>query len=292
MNREHSIEYPVNTNRPASSDFNLPLLVGDAIHVLNREVQNALALRREAILAGLVKKQLAAGAEALAINMGPGREMGRLTPWVVQTIRHHTDRPLFFSANILAHKQVLKEYGQGLIINAVTAGEDLAGAMTTAKKYDCSLVVLLVRPGLVMTGIDDRIMLAAQVLETAEQNGFPTDSLYLDPVMSCRPDPAAWQVSRGLPDVTSVIETVGLIRQLDPDVKTIVAAGNGTEGMTREKKGAFQQRMLLLCAGAGVDAVLLNCAWLNGQWIDDALALSGSINRDRCDLSMDTRSIS
>jgi 5-methyltetrahydrofolate corrinoid/iron sulfur protein methyltransferase len=212
------------------------------------------------ILASLVRKQLDAGAQALAVNLGPGREMGRLTPWVVDTIREVTDMRLFFSANIIAQKQVLQMHGQHIAINAVTANQnDLVRALATAQEYGSSLVVLLVQSGRVPAGIDDRIQLAGEVLEQAVLSGLPLSRLYLDPVLTCRPDPAAWHVSRGLPDVGSAVETIGLIHQLDSRVKTIVALGNGTEGMAREKRSGLHGRMLSLFAEAGLDGVLLNC---------------------------------
>ncbi|MCL7487186.1 MAG: hypothetical protein M8357_03295 [Desulfobulbaceae bacterium] len=237
-----------------------PMLIGDAIHVLNQQVHRSMVVKDQPFLTGLVRKQLAAGAQALAVNLGPGREMGQRTSWVVDVIRDHTDVPLFFSANILAQEQVLQRCGPQVVINAVTANHDeLDRALRAANHYGSGLVVLLVRSGGATAGIDDRIRLASEVLEQAALRGLPFSRLYLDPVLACRPDPAAWYVSRGLPDVGLVVEAIDLIRQLDNRVKTIVALGNGSEGMAREQKSGFHGRMLTLLAGAGIDAVLLNC---------------------------------
>lgn len=238
----------------------VPLLIGDGIHVLNHQIHKAIVMQDGEALAGFARKQLDAGAQALAVNLGPGREMGRLISWVADTIRELTAVPLFFSANIMTQKEVMETYGQNITINAVTANrDDLDRALAAAQKYGCSLAVLLVQSGKVTGGIEDRIQLAVEVLDRAVLSGLPLSRLYLDPVLRCRPDPAAWHVSRGLPDVGAVMETIALIKQLDNRVKTIVALGNGTEGMARESRGGFIARMLSLFSGAGLDAALLNC---------------------------------
>jgi len=260
MSLENQTVHSVVINQKPVTNTTSPLLIGGTIHILNQQVYKALITQDGTILATLVRKQLAAGVQALAVNLGPGKEMGRLTPWVVNTIREITDMQLFFSANIIAQKQVLQAHGQHITINAVTANrDDLDRALDTAQEYGSSLVVLLVQAGKVTAGIEDRIQLASEVLDMAMSKSFPLSRLYLDPVLTSRPDPVAWHVSRGLPDVGSVVETIALIKQLDTRVKTIVALGNGSEGMAREKRSGFHGQILALFTEAGVDAVLLNC---------------------------------
>jgi 5-methyltetrahydrofolate corrinoid/iron sulfur protein methyltransferase len=237
-----------------------PLLIGDALHVLNQRVHRAIVEKEGEVIARLVQEQVDAGVQALAVNLGPGRMMGESISWVVDTIREHTGIPLFFSATIFGQKQILREQGSMIAINAVTADRDeMMKAMIIAQECGSSLVVLLVQPGKAIVSVDDRILLASEVLELAEQNSFPFSRLYLDPVFTTRPDPVAWHVSRGLPDVDTLIETISLIKQLDSRVKTIAALSNGTSGMAREQKSSFHCRMLPLFAGVGLDAVLLNC---------------------------------
>lgn len=262
----------------ANATRTLPLLVGDAIHVLNHQVHQALVGRDQQMLAGLVGKQLDAGAQALAVNLGPGKELGRLTSWVVECMREITEVPLFFSAGILMHREVLHRHGACIVINAVTADHnDLVRALSAATEYGSSLVVLLVRSGRETAGLDGRIQLASEVVDQALLHGLPLARLYLDPVLACRPDPAARHVSRGLPDIGSAVESIALIKQLDSRVKTIVALANGSEKMAREQRSGSRCRMLTLLAEAGVDAVLLNC--LDGGVMAAAGAIQGGGTR-------------
>jgi len=255
----HGTQENVITRQPEGSHGS-PLRVGDAIHVLNRTVYQAVVSQDEDALATMARRQAAAGAQALAVNLGPGRMMGEKASWVVKTLVRHTSLPLFFSANILDRQDVLREHGHRLAINAVTADRgELDRALAVAGEHGASLVVLLVRSGSTVSGVNDRIRLGSEVMEMAVQRGFPLSRLYLDPVLACRPDPAAWLVSRGMPDIGAVIDTISLIRQHGCGMKSILALGSATEGMDRERRSGMQGRMLSLLSGAGLDAVLLNC---------------------------------
>ncbi len=249
------------------------LLIAEGLHVLNPAVYEAVDSRDQDRLMALVRKQVSAGAQALDVNLGPGKAMGSQTPWVLSTIRQVTDVPLFLSARVLSLPQVMEGYRGELTINAVTADpEFLPQAMKTAKRYGAGLVVLLVRPGLVPAGIDGRDQLAMEVLDQAVKNDLPLEQLYLDPVIGCRPDPAAWEVSHGLPEIGPVLESIALIKELSNDlVRTIVGLGSCSQGLARGSRSALHCRLLPLLTEAGLDAVIMNC--LDGELLAAARAI-------------------
>ncbi len=254
-------DQPAADRRPRPGKTRDLLLIAEGLHVLNPAVYRAIESRDQDRLTGMVRKQVQAGAQALDVNLGPGKAMGSLTPWVLAAIRQVTDVPLFLSAQVLSLPQIMASYRDELTINAVTADpEFLPQAMITARQYGVGLVVLLVRPGLVPAGIDGRNQLAMEVLDQAVKNDLPLEQLYLDPVIGCRPDPAAWEVSRGLPEIGPVLEAITLIKELSNDlVSTIVGLGNGSQGLARGSRSALHCRLLPLLAEAGLDAVIMNC---------------------------------
>lgn len=245
---------------PANGNIQELTLIGGGLHVLNPRFEEAIRKHDASVLINRARTETAAGAQALAINLGPGRVMAELTPWVVETIAGAVDVPLFLSSGITAWSEVLEKYGSRITINAVTANSDtLAEHLQTSKRYGTGLVVLLVKPDLVPAGIHDRLQIASEVIGKAMDIELPLKQLYLDPVITCRPDPVAWEISRGLPDIGSILETIASITELQQSIKTIAALGNGTPGMTREKRSALHCRMLRLLAESGLDAVILNC---------------------------------
>jgi 5-methyltetrahydrofolate--homocysteine methyltransferase len=235
------------------------LVVAEGLHVLNEKTCAAMANRDREALLFLARPHLAGGAQALAVNMGPGRTMGELTPWVTETLRQELAVPLFLSASALAFPELLRRYGHNLTINAVTADPaGLPSAMTTAKECGTGLVVLLVRPGLTPAGSADRLAIAAEVVDQAMRLGFPLQRLYLDPLLTLRPDPLAWRISRGLPDLTPVVETIIQLRLLDDNLHTIAALGNCFRGGEGNGRAGLQGRALSVLLEAGLDAVILN----------------------------------
>lgn len=235
-------------------------LVAEGLQVLNQEVYKAVVEHDGQLLVSLARNHLGTGADALAVSLGSGRTMAQSTPWVADTLLKAVNVPLFFSANILAHPRILRAAGPRIVINAVTADPShLPGAMQAAGEYGCSLVVLLVRPGLTPTGVQDRLDLAAQVIDLAADVNLSPGQLYLDPVLSCRPDPAALAISRGLPDVGTVAETITLIKELDPTIRTLVGLGTCTQGMAGDRREPSRRSIVSLLAGTGLDAVIMNC---------------------------------
>ena len=235
------------------------LLVAEGLHVLDQQVCAALTEHSKEALLALARQHLACGAQALAVNMGPSRAMAELTPWVVETLSLELAVPFFFSANGLASPELLRRYGHRLTINAVTADPAaLPKSLVTAKECGTGLVVLLVRPGLAPSGSADRLALAAEVIDQALRVGFPLPQLYLDPLLTLRPDPLAWRISRGVPDLGPVAETIVQLRQLDDSVRTIVALGNCARGGESNEHAGIRARVLAVLVEAGLDAVILN----------------------------------
>ena len=245
--------------RPPVNQTPCPLLIAEGLHVLNSTVHQAIVERDAPALSRLARSQLASGASAMAVNLGPGREMARRAPWVLDTLLENTRVPLFVSAGILSSRESLRRAPERLIVNAVTADpEELEAALRIAGQCGTGLVVLLVRPGLTPAGVEDRLQLAGRVLDLAGKTGFPPERLYLDPVLGCRPDPLAWKISRGMPGVGTVAESIAMIRQLSPEVNTLVSLGIAGMGISGSRRTRLQCSMLSVLSAAGLDAVIVN----------------------------------
>lgn len=235
------------------------LTVAEGLHVLNQPVCSAILDRNKEALLSLARQHLSCGAGALAVNLGPSRAMAARTEWVADTLCQELAVPLLLSASGLAFPKLLHRHGQRLTINAVTANPAaLPQSLTAAKEYGASLVVLLVRPGLAPSGSADRLALASEVIDQSLRVGFPLQHLYLDPLLTLRPDPLAWRISRGLPDIGPVAETIIQLRQMNEDLRTIVALGNCALGADSNGEAGIQARVLTVLVEAGLDAVIVN----------------------------------
>jgi cobalamin-dependent methionine synthase I len=236
-------------------------LIGEALHILNPNFQQALEQQDSAALIRLASQQISGGAMALDINLGPAKAMAEKLPWVVDTIQQHTSIPLFLPAVSTSIKKALQVHLSRATINAVTADPtQLKSAMELARDFDADLVVLLTRPGLRHHDTTERLQIAIEVLELADTIGLSFERLCLDPIFSTRTDPVTWQLTGGMPDLDQVLETITLIGELSNQrTQTLLALSNGTMGLSAEKRSAFQCRILPLLVDAGLDGVICNC---------------------------------
>ncbi len=236
-------------------------IIGQDMHIMNAEFVRAVEQQDGKSLAKMAEKQVAAGADGLDLNLGLSNKSSKRFCWAVDAIKDAVDVPLFISSHVLSHSKILDEYRGGVTVNSVTADPaTLATAMEKAREYGADLVVLLVRPGLTPLTVDERLQVATDVLETAARVGFPLIDLYLDPLFHLRPDPVTWQLSRGVPDVDSVLETIEMLPQLTEEkVRTLVALSSASQFLPRAERSGLHHRLLPLLVAAGLDAVILNC---------------------------------
>ena len=237
------------------------LIIGQDMHIMNPVLTRTVEQQDANSLATMAEKQVKAGANALDLNLGPAKKNGKKISWAVETIQNVVNVPLFISSHVLSQPEILDMHQGTATINSVTADPaTLAGAMERAKEHGADLVVLLVRPGLTPFSVDERLQLAVEVLETATRVGFPLADLYLDPLFHLRPDPMTWQLSRGLPDIDSVMETITMLPQLAGEqVRTLVALSSASQFLPQSERSGLHQRLLPMLISAGLDAVILNC---------------------------------
>src|SRR4030042_2448843 len=71
------------------------VLIGESIHIISRDVNDAVKNRDPKVIQDLAKAQAAAGADYIDINLGPAKkDPEEMTKWLVETIQGVTDLPL------------------------------------------------------------------------------------------------------------------------------------------------------------------------------------------------------
>lgn len=235
--------------------------IGEDLHLMNQVVFKAITERDEKTILNMAKAQIDGGADCLDLNLGQNRNLGVLTPWVVETIQAHFDIPFLLSSHVLKQQRALEIHQGRATINAVTVNPvELPQAMATAAMFEANLVVLLVSPELTPMDVNGRLELAMQVMECANRENFPLQQLYLDPLISCRPDPTGVLLSDGLPDISTAVDSLHFLGELsNQQMKTIVSLSQSSMCMPPGSRSGFHCHLLPMLANAGLDAVLLNC---------------------------------
>ncbi len=237
------------------------LLIGQDLHGLNRSFLDVLSRQDEKRLLELAGVQIDGGADGLDLNPGPSRTAAERLAWAVSRILKRFDTRLFVGSAILQRQDLLAEYGDRITVNGVTAEpEGLERAMKTVVSSGSGLVVFLTRPDGQDNCLDSLLLLAMEVLETAEQVGFPLNRLYLDPLFSWHWTARAGGLGRGVPDIDFFLEVVAGIHDLRREtVQTITALAASSQFLPVVRRKALHRLLLPLFLEAGLSAVIMNC---------------------------------
>lgn len=99
-------------------------IIGENIHIISEKVKVALQERDGKFFQDLAVRQVAAGANAIDVNLGPRKKDGEeVFPWMVQLLEEVIDVPICFdSTNLVGIEAGLKKVTKAQpIINSTSA---------------------------------------------------------------------------------------------------------------------------------------------------------------------------
>jgi cobalamin-dependent methionine synthase I len=71
------------------------VLIGESIHIISKDVNDAVKERNPQVIQDLAKQQTQAGADYIDLNLGPAkRDPEEVTQWLVNTIQGVSDLPV------------------------------------------------------------------------------------------------------------------------------------------------------------------------------------------------------
>jgi len=235
-------------------------VLGQALNLLDERIYRAVRQGDGDTISGLAVQQIRDGADGLDICLGNWNRCGEVLPWIVKQVRKVSECPLFLPPCPEGLPPSLKAAGPGSFINCVTAdASQLRSMFSAAESLDASLVVLLTRKGYLPATLDEICLVAEEVLELAEKQGFPIERLVLDPVIRPRTGCFSWGMELLFPDITLFMEAIFLIGRLrDNKVKTMVALSNIRSFFAGHVNNSLQVQVLRLLSSAGLDFAMIN----------------------------------
>lgn len=129
--------------------------------------------------------QVKAGAKIIDVNAGvPGEDEEPILKDMIYAITEVTDAPLCFdTADITALETALSIYDGKALINSVNGEEErLESILPLVKEYDASVVALCMDDDGIPPTADDRLKVAAKMIERADKLGISPDRLVIDPL--------------------------------------------------------------------------------------------------------------
>jgi len=237
------------------------LIIGECINSTTPEVLDAIAKRDVNFIRELARGQIEAGAEYIDVNAGAriDTELEDME-WLIKTVNDVVEVPLSIdSANPDTIKHGLEIYDQLLKDNNKTEIKAMVNSINgepthcekvlpLVKEYDCEVIGLLMDENGIPSEPEDRVKIGSKIIDQLNKYKIPIDKLYLDMVIQ----PISTDSGKGI----TILETLKLVKQEFPEVKTVLGLSNISFGLP--EKELINRTFLAMLMVNGLDAAIMN----------------------------------
>ncbi len=228
------------------------LVIGELINGMFKAVEKAITEKNSETIRKIALNQVRAGAGALDINCGPASaDPVSDMAWLVKTIQEVTDVILVLdSSKPSVIEAGLKVCKNPAMINSTTADKEKMGALIPlAKLHKTKLIALALSDKGVPRNKDERIELAAQIVQRCTEEDFPSNDLYIDPIVM--------PLNVGQNQLKDILETIRELKILsDPAPKTIIGLSNVSQGT--KLRNIVNRAFLTMAIYQGLDAAIMD----------------------------------
>ncbi len=161
-------------------------VIGERINGMFEDVKAAIRGKNAEVIQDLAKRQMAAGASALDVNVGPSvadAQGGML--WLTEAIRGVSDAPLVIDTakwEIMA--AVVPQVPGEKILNSTKADPEIASQyIGLAVENGAGVIGLTIDADGVPGNVDKRVELGAQLITLAMEGGLELEKLFVDPII-------------------------------------------------------------------------------------------------------------
>ena len=227
-------------------------IIGELINGMYANIGAAIKERNKATVQKCALEQRERGADALDVNCGPATKQPLVDmPWLIETIQEVTDIPLCLdSSKPKVIEEGLKAARNKTMINSTTADpEKLDLLVPLAKRYNSKLIGITISAKGIPQNKDQRLELAATIVATCAQTGFPVEDLYLDPIVL--------PVNLAQAQMKDILESIREFKIIsDPSPKTILGLSNVSQGT--HLRSLINRTFLTMAVAYGLDSAILD----------------------------------
>ncbi|HJX03442.1 MAG TPA: dihydropteroate synthase [Dehalococcoidia bacterium] len=223
------------------------LLIGESIHVIAQAVNDAVRDRNSGIIQELARKQTAAGANYIDVNLGPAKkEPEAMTEWLVKTIQEATDLPLSVDTlNSVAMEAGLKACKKRPLLNSASGkAVSKERMLPLAKKYNTDVVISVITDAGCPPDVDSRTESIMETVAYANEMGIPNEDIWVDPIIL--------PVSADQRQVAEAVEFIGILQDLLPGVKSTIGLSNVSNGTPEELRGILNRTYMVMLGRRGL----------------------------------------
>ncbi|MBI5360681.1 MAG: dihydropteroate synthase [Planctomycetes bacterium] len=228
------------------------LVIGERINGMFKDVKNAIKTQNKGVIQDLARRELAAGANVLDVNVGPASAVPADTmKWLVETIQEAVDARLAIDSPKPAVVEAgLKVCKNKAIINSTDGNpEKLKALMPLAAEYKAGIIGLAMDEKGIPSEVQGRTEIGFKILAAAMEVGLEPTDVHLDPVVL--------PVKFSQDQFPATLETVRQFTMLsDPAPRIVVGLSNVSQGcVDREIVNRIYLIMLMTC---GVNEAIMD----------------------------------
>ena len=227
-------------------------VIGERINGMFQDVKQAIQTQDAAVIQDLAKRQLAAGAKALDVNVGPAVSDAKgAMLWLVEAIREVTDAPVVIDTakwDVMA--EVIPQTPGAKILNSSKADMDiLTQYVNLASENNAGLIALTIDADGVPGNIDKRIELGAQIITVAMEGGIEMDDLFIDPILL--------PVNVAPKNPEHCMQAIAQLKTFaDPGPHLVLGLSNVSQRCSN--RSLINRTYLAMCIAMGLDAAILD----------------------------------
>jgi len=223
------------------------VLLGESIHIISKDVNDAVKERNPKVIQDLAKTQTAGGADYIDLNLGPAkRDPEEVTQWLVNTIQEVSDLPVSVDTlNPVAMEAGLKACKKRPLLNSASGRTDSKERMLPlAKKYNTDVVISVLTDKGCPPDIDSRIESIMETVALANEMGIPNEDIWVDPIIL--------PVSADQKQVKEALEFINMLQDLLPGVKSTVGLSNVSNGTPEELRPMLNRTYMVMLGRNGL----------------------------------------
>ncbi|MDR0823221.1 MAG: homocysteine S-methyltransferase family protein, partial [Endomicrobium sp.] len=231
-----------------------PVIIGERINPTGKKkFQEELLKGRFSYAKDAARSQFEAGANILDVNTGiAGADETSLLVNAVNQIQEIVHIPLCIdSSNPRSLQEAVKNCAGRPLINSVNGEkEKLETIMPIAQKYGCPLIALATDEKGIPKTEQERLDIAAKIVQYADKIGFPHENLIFDYL--------SLAVSATTGQTACTLNAIKKSKRLYPECKTVLGISNISFGLPARQ--ILNSTFLKMAVEAGLDFAIINPA--------------------------------
>ena len=238
------------------------ILIAERINGMFTDVKQAIAEKNKQVIQNLAKEQTEAGANYLDVNVGTAAaDQEGTMEWLVETIQESCATPLCLDSQkpavIAAGLKVINAEA-GVILNSTPLDKksdeeilDKYVAMAEQAGPKASIITLTMDKNGVPQDIDNRVAIAAEIVQKAMEKGFDTQRLFIDPII------LPVKVPNAQIQPCNILAAMDQIKFLaDPAPHMTIGLSNLSQGAS--ERSLINRIFLAMAASHGLDSAIVD----------------------------------